>query len=667
MDSHKPVRSLVRISAGGLLVTLGIVFGDIGTSPLYVMQAILSGGGFRPEYVIGAVSCVIWTLTLQTTVKYVLITLRADNKGEGGILALFALLRKKQRKVYLIAMIGASALLADGIITPSITVLSAVEGLQWVSASIPPIPVALFILALLFTFQQFGTSLVGKSFGPVMLLWFSMLAVLGLAQIVHCPDILRAFNPIYGLRLLHEYPHGILILGAVFLCTTGAEALYSDLGHCGAGNIRMAWIFVKTSLILNYLGQGAWVITRMQPGVEVPNPFFAIMPSWFLIPGVVLSTIAAIVASQALISGSYTIISEALTLNFWPKVAVKYPARFKGQMYIPSVNWQLFVCCVFIVLFFQHSSNMEAAYGLSITLTMIMTTLLMFFYFKVRKVPVYIQVLFLVVYLFIEGTFLLANLHKFPYGGWVTILLAGAIFFIMFVWYMGRNIKKLYTQFLPIRDYAGVLSDLQQDTSVSKFATNLVYVTRAENPSQVEAKIIYSILNKQPKRADLYWLVCLNITDEPYTKSYKVHHSVPGTLYRVDFNLGFKVSTRINSYFQQVVSDMSASGEIDVLSRYTSLRRHKIMGDFRFIIIDRLATIDFHFSPFQRFIMNAYELVKKMSMSSVRAYGLDTSSVMIEQVPLGGIRYHNEGLIRMTEAPAETTTPNESGPMVMTP
>lgn len=649
MNTHRSSNALRNITIGGLIVTLGIVFGDIGTSPLYVMKAILADGMHQPEFIIGAISCIIWTLTLQTTLKYVIITLRADNKGEGGILALFALLRKRQRKVFLIAMIGASTLLADGIITPSITVLSAVEGLQVANPSISPIPIALLILTLLFSFQQFGTKLIGRSFGIIMLLWFSMLAVLGASEIMAYPQILKAFNPMYGLHLLRAYPHGIIILGAVFLCTTGAEALYSDLGHCGARNIRTAWIFVKASLILNYLGQGAWAITHVEIGKSLPNPFFAIIPSWFLMPGILLATAAAIIASQALISGSYTIISEALTLNFWPKVAVKYPTRIKGQMYIPSVNWLLFVSCVFIVIFFQTSSAMEAAYGLSITLTMIMTTLLMFYYLKIYKVSMVVTSLFLSVYLIIEGTFLVANLHKFAYGGWVTILLAGAIFFVMFVWYMGRTTKKLYTQFLTLHEYSHVLSDLQKDISVPKFATNLVYVTRAEKPSHIEAKIIYSILNKQPKRADLYWLIYLNITDEPFTKSYKVHKLIPGVLYRVDFNLGFKVNTLINSYFQQVISDLAKEGEIDTLSHYESLRKHKILGDFRFIIIDRLATIDFNFSPFQRFIMNAYELVKHMSMSSTKAYGLDTSSVMIEQVPLGGVRHHHsEVLERIT-------------------
>jgi KUP system potassium uptake protein len=637
--------SIKKVSIAGLLITLGIVFGDIGTSPLYVMKAIISDGITSSDFVIGAISCIIWTLTLQTTVKYVLITLRADNKGEGGILALFALLRKKKAMLYIIALIGASALLADGVITPSITVTSAVEGLNVLYPHLSVVPIVLIILLIIFSLQQFGTSFIGKSFGPIMLAWFSVLGILGISQLVHHPEVLKAFNPIYAIKVLSGNPKGILILGAVFLCTTGAEALYSDLGHCGLKNIRISWLFVKIMLILNYLGQGAWIIA--QKTNDLPNPFYAIMPNWFIIPGIALATTAAIIASQALISGSYSIISEAITLNFWPKVMIKYPTKIKGQLYIPSVNWLLFFACSLVVLLFQSSSNMEAAYGLSISITMLMTTLLLFYYLDKKHYRWYVKWGFLSAYLIIELTFLFANLHKFPYGGWLTILLAGIIFFMMFIWNRGRETKKRFTEFLPISNYIEVLKDLRNDTEIPKFASNLVYITRADKCSDVESKIIYSILSKQPKRADRYWFIRINITDEPFTKHYRVNAIIPDILYRVDFYLGFKVDARINRYFNHVVSEMVQKGEIDIISNYQSLKKHQIPGDFKFIIIDRIPTVDIQFTNFERFVMNFYEVIKNFSITSVKAYGLDTSNVTIEKVPLGIIKLYEPDFIRI--------------------
>lgn len=636
---------LKKLSLAGVLVTLGIVFGDIGTSPLYVMQAITAAVPNTPDFIIGAISCIIWTLTLQTTIKYVVITLRADNKGEGGILALFALLRRRRHSVYILAMLGASALLADGVITPSITVLSAVEGLRGVYPSISIIPIVLVILACLFLFQQFGSSFIGKSFGPIMVVWFSMLAVLGLHHISDYPAILNAFNPYYAINLLRENPTGILILGAVFLCTTGAEALYSDLGHCGVKNIRVSWLFVKVALILNYLGQGAWIIA--QPQGPLPNPFFATMPPWFVVPGVIIATAAAVIASQALISGSFTIISEAITLNFWPKVQVKYPTSIKGQLYIPSINWLLFISCSLIVIGFQHSSNMEAAYGLSITLTMIMTTFLMFFYLRVKHIKHWLAWLFLFSYMAIEFTFLIANLHKFPNGGWLTLLLASIIFLVMFIWNKARLTKKRFTEFNPISSYAEVLTDLRNDRDIPKVASNLVYMTRADQVGDVEAKILYSILNKQPKRADRYWLIRINISDEPFTKKYKVTPLIPGVLYRVDFYIGFKVNARVNRFFNYVVTELVKNKEISLVSNYLSLQKHGVNGDFKFIVIDRIPTVDIELTSFERFIMNSYDVIKKFSISSVRSYGLDTSNVTIEQVPLGKVPPSEDDLIRI--------------------
>lgn len=633
MKSSEQQNFYKKLSLSGLIITLGIVYGDIGTSPLYVMKAILNEGIRDSSLIIGAVSCIIWTLTLQTTIKYILITLRADNKGEGGILALFALLRKKRKFVYIIAMIGASTLLADGVITPSITVLSAVEGLNILNTNISAIPIALAILTFIFLFQQFGTEFIGKSFGPIMVIWFVTLAMLGVNQLIFYPKILLAFNPYYAVKLLATHPGGILILGAVFLCTTGAEAMYSDLGHCGVKNVRISWIFVKVSLILNYLGQGAWVIMNTEKA-DLANPFFGIMPQWFIFPGVLLATGAAVIASQALISGSYTIVSEAITLNLWPKVRLKYPSRHKGQIYVPSVNWLLFFACIFVVLFFQSSSNMEAAYGLSITLTMLMTSVLMLGYFQLKRVSTPLIVLFIFTYGIIEGGFLVANLHKFSNGGWFTLLLAGILFFIMFVWNRGRIIKKQFTLFYPISNFTKLFKDIQKDNTLPRYASNLVYITRAELPTDVERKIIYSIFNKQPKRAERYWFLHINITDEPFTKEYKVHQLIPEVLYRIDFNIGFKVNPRINRFFNHVISELVKSGEFDITSKYKSLSKHKVPSDFRFIIIDRVLTVDTELSTYKRFVMNAYEVVKKFSINSVDAHGLDTSNVITEQVPL---------------------------------
>ena len=493
------------ISAAGLLITLGIIYGDIGTSPLYVMKAIVGGANsITAPFIMGGLSCIFWTLTLQTTVKYIIITLRADNNGEGGIFSLFALIRKRAKWAYMFAIIGGSTLLADGVITPSITIVSAVEGLVNVNPRIPVIPIVIAIITGLFLVQKFGTKVVGESFGPIMFIWFAMLGVLGFSQIIKSPLILKAVDPHYAYVFLTKYPQGFLLLGAVFLCTTGAEALYSDLGHCGLKNIRITWIYVKIALLLNYFGQGSWILLNSDNVTEWTNPFFAIMPHWFLIIGIIISTAAAIIASQALISGSFTLISEAISLNFWPKIKINYPTNIKGQMYISTINWMLYFSCLFVVLWFQRSSNMEAAYGLSITITMLMTTCLLSIYLFYKKVPIYVVIVFLLVYLSIEGTFLIANLNKFMHGGWFTLMLGGFLLMIMYVWFSGRRIKNSFIEFLRIENYVDVIKELSHDHTIPKYATNLVFLTKANKATDIESKIIYSILNKHPKRADLY-------------------------------------------------------------------------------------------------------------------------------------------------------------------
>ncbi len=625
-----------KLSVAGVIISLGIVYGDLGTSPLYVMSAILSTAGtISKELILGALSCIIWTLTLQTTLKYIIITLRADNKGEGGILSLFALIRRRVPWVFFVAMIGAGALLADGIITPSITVLSAVEGLTMISPDIPILPIVFVIITILFIVQSIGTNKIGKSFGPVMFLWFTTIGVLGAAQIVKFPWIIKAVNPYYAFNLLVEHPKGIFLLGAVFLCTTGAEALYLDLGHCGLKNIRMSWIYVKTCLILNYLGQGAWILLNIDSVKSGINPFYTIMPEWFLISGIILATVAAIIASQAIISGSYTIISEAILLNFWPKVKIKYPTIFKGQMYIPSINWFLYFACIFVISFFQKSSNMGAAYGLSINLDMLMTTTLMALHlFYNKKRPLLVVFVFLAGYLLVEGTFLISNLNKFVQGGWFTLLICSALVFIMFVWYNGRKIKNRYYKYLHFRDFIDVIRDLSKDESIPKYATNLVYITNSSFHNKIESKIIYSILNKRPKRADTYWFIHIDVVDEPYLLEYKVDTILPGIINWIDFKMGFKINPRINLYFREAVKQMVENGEVDITSRYASLMKHNVSGDFRFIIIDRIINYDYEFPPFERFIMNVYNLLRNIGISDFKAYGLDTSIVETETVPL---------------------------------
>ena len=649
MNNIHAKSGLNKLTLTGVIITLGIVYGDLGTSPLYVLQAIVKGlHTVEPNLIYGAISCIIWTLTLQTTIKYIIITLRADNRGEGGIFALFALIRRRSVWAYFFAIIGGSTLLADGVITPSITVTSAVEGLQMINPELPVVSIVLVIISFLFLIQQFGTSFLGKSFGPMMFIWFFMLGALGTHEIMHYPAILNAFNPVYGYRLLVEYPGGFLLLGAIFLATTGAEALYSDLGHCGIRNIRVSWIFVKITLILNYLGQGAWVIAHPVLAKTEINPFFTIMPSWFLVPGIIIATAAAIIASQALISGSFTLISEAISLNFWPKHKIGYPTNIKGQMYIPKINNFLWVACMFVVVYFQKSSNMEAAYGLSITITMLMTTILLSIYLYRRRISLVLIGLFAIVFLFIEGSFLVANLHKFMHGGWFTIALAGLFFVIMYCWYNGRKIKNQFLVFVKITDYLDILKALSEDLSVAKFATNLVYVTKANSKTEIESKIIYSIISKQPKRADVYWFIHVDIMDEPDTFEYQVTHFVPGRVIKVDFRLGFKIDPRINQYFRQVLEELVENGEIDLLSRYDSLRQHHINGDFQYVLIDRIATYNIDFSFHQKLVLNFYNLIKNIAIPEEKALNLDTSNTYIEKVPLSTDQRLKSKLSRLT-------------------
>ncbi len=629
------LKNLHKLSAAGLLISLGIIYGDIGTSPLYVFKAIVADRIITSDLILGGLSCIFWTLTLQTTIKYVIITLRADNKGEGGILSLFSLVKKKGKWLVIPAMIGGSALLADGMITPPITVSAAIEGLRIFYADIPTVPIVIVIISLLFLIQQFGTFIVGKAFGPIMFVWFTMMAVLGGFYLIQFPEILKAISPYYAYSLLSSNPNALFILGAVFLCTTGAEALYSDLGHCGRSNIRISWIYVKTCLLLNYFGQGVWLWqhqgSRLSAG---DNPFFSIMPEWFLIAGISIATAAAIIASQAMISGSFTLISEAVRLNLWPKVKINYPSNQKGQLYVPSINILLWVGCIVVVLIFRESQNMEGAYGLAINLTFLMTTILVAVFLKRRKFPNYIIIIFVTIYGLIEIGFLVANMAKFLHGGWFTLLLASFLLSIMWAWYSARKIKNRFVKFVEIDSYYPILKELSEDESVPKYASQLVYLTSSNFNSEIESKIMYSILQKQPKRADVYWLVHVDVTDEPFTRDYKVEFLVPNKLIRIDFKLGFRVEQQINVLFRKVVEELVRNNEVDITSKYTSLNKYKIIGDFRFVVLEKVLSRSNVLSFIDKFIMDYYFILKKFSLSEERGFGLDISFVTIERVPL---------------------------------
>ncbi|WP_206106583.1 KUP/HAK/KT family potassium transporter [Ilyomonas limi] len=647
-----------KVTLAGLVVALGIIYGDIGTSPLYVLNAIVNGRVISELLVLGSLSCIFWTLTLQTTIKYVILTLKADNRGEGGIFSLYALVRRQKKWLVLPAMIGGAALLADGMITPPITITSAIEGLEIIprfeniSQSVI-VAIVLSIMAALFFLQQFGTSLIGKLFGPMMLVWFLMLAVLGLMHLSDDWSIFRAFSPHYAIELLTQYPQGFWLLGAVFLCTTGAEALYSDLGHVGRDNIRITWVFVKICLILNYFGQGAWLLTQEgklfvqkdlmadavfmaanPSAIPLKSVFYSIMPENFLYIGIFIATSAAIIASQALISGSFTLVSEALRLNLWPKMKINYPTEEKGQLFIPGINTLLFIGCSGIVLYFQTASRMEAAYGLAITMCMISTSILFANYLVGQRTWRGWIYLYLLVYLSIEVGFLIANLLKFPHGGFVTLIVGGGLFVVMYVWFRSRRIKNRYVEFVRMEHYIPMIQELSNDKTVPKYATHLVYMTSANNPKEIEHKIIYSILNRKPKRADIYWFVHVDVLDDPYTCEFVVDHIIPNDIIRVEFRLGFRVEQKLSLMFRKVVEDLVKNKEVNVTSRYESLERNNVVGDFQFIVMEKFLSNDNELPFIEKLVMRLHFWIKEISLSEERGFGLDPSVVAVEKFPL---------------------------------
>jgi len=636
-----------KVTAAGLIVALGIIYGDIGTSPLYVFNSIIKGRVISEELIIGTLSLIIWTITLFTTIKYVIMVLRADNRGEGGIFALFALVRRRKKWLVIPAMIGGAALLADGIITPPISVTSAIEGLK----ELPKfhnlnqdtiVYIVLGILTLFFFMQRFGTASIGKMFGPIMSIWFGMLAVLGVLHISDDFAILKAFNPWYGINFLLNYDEGFWLLGAVFLCTTGAEALYSDLGHCGRGNIRVSWVFVKSCLLINYFGQGASIMkhhmgkemTKQVLEGEGINAFYDLMPQWFIVPGVIIATSAAIIASQAMVSGSFTLINEAMRLNLWPRLKINYPTEARGQIFIPALNFLLYVGCVGVVLYFRESSSMEAAYGLAIITTMIMTTILFANYMVLHRVNPLLIYIFLAVYLVAETAFIIALMDKFLHGGFFTVIIGVVMFSVMYVWYRARKIKNRYVEFVRLEEYVPKLEELSNDLTVTKYATHLVYLTSANNPKEIEHKIIYSILSGKPKRADIYWFVHVDTLDDPYTCEYVVDHIIPNDIIRVEFRLGFRMAPRINLMFKKVVQDLVTNKEVNVTSRYESQQRNNVVGDFQFIVMEKYLSTDQELPFAEKIIMQLHFWIKEISLSEERGFGLQQSNVMVEKYPL---------------------------------
>lgn len=627
--------TIKKVTAASLLVALGIIYGDIGTSPLYVMKSIISDRKITELLVYGGISCVFWTLTFQTTLKYVFLTLSADNHGEGGVFSLYALVRRFGKgKLIIPTILGATTLLADGIITPPISVASAVEGLESVVPNLPTIPIVIIILSGLFAMQRFGTQKVGYFFGPAMVLWFTMLLVLGISQIVHHPDILKALNPIYAYQLLVEYPHGFWLLGAVFLCTTGAEALYSDLGHCGKENIRITWIFVKIALVTNYLGQGAWLMHQGNLYLMGKNPFYEIMPQWFLIIGIVIATLAAIIASQALISGSFTLINEAISLNFWPRVALKNPTNLKGQIYIPSVNTILWAGCILMILYFKNSAHMEAAYGFSITIAMLMTTLLLSYYLLyIKKIKIGWVVLVLLIFSAIEIAFFIANVVKIK-ERWMFLFFELFIFMVMYVWYFSRKINNRFLKFTNLIEQLPLLQELSQEDSIPKYSTHLIYLSKADKTYEIEEKIIKSIFSKKPKRADVYWFLHINRTNEPFTLNYEIVEIVDDKVIKVILNVGFRVQPKVELYFKKIVQDLVQNKELNLHIRPDGSSKYNPEPDFKFIIIEKFLSVENDFAFRESWLLTSYYWLKRLSLSDAKAFGLDKSDVAIENVPM---------------------------------
>ncbi|MDI9336932.1 MAG: KUP/HAK/KT family potassium transporter [Alphaproteobacteria bacterium] len=642
MITQKTNELYTKISSTGFIIAIGIVYGDLGTSPLYVFKSIIRNHILDHEIIFGSISCIFWTLTLQTTFKYIFLTLKADNKGEGGIFALFSLVRKSNKWLFIPAIVGASALFADSVITPPISIASAVEGLKTIpyfsqivnDGNNFTLSVVIVILCGLFLFQKLGTKVVGFSFGPIMIIWFMMIGILGIISVVQHIEIIKSLNPYYGYLLLTKYPGGFWFLGAIFLCTTGAEALYSDLGICGKKNIEISWIFIKICLIFNYLGQGAFLLNEVGTEFAGENPFFSIMPSWFLWIGVIISTIAAVIASQALISGTFTLISEAISLNFWPRVTIKYPSDVKGHIYIPSINYILFIFCLLVVLIYKKSSNMEAAFGFAICTTMIMTTLLMGFYMiAFRKWNIVLSSCILLIFIIVETSFFIANSPKLKHALLIVIFML-ALIFIMLVWYLSTIQVDKYLQFSKLKNYLNKIIDLSFDKNIPLYATHLVFASKSNEDDKIEKSIIESILFKKPKKAVVYWVVNIQTTDEPYQMNYNIVEIYKDSFYKINFKLGFKIEARLNILLKQVMLDMKNNNELRVNSPYENIDIKNFHADMTYVFIENFFSIENELPFFTDKFLSLYFWLKAMSQHDKKVFGLDSSNIIIESTPL---------------------------------
>ncbi len=612
---------------------MGIAFGDLGTSPLYTLNAVFHGKIITENIALGSLSAIFWTLTFQTTIKYILITMQADNKGEGGILSLYALIRRFYRPWLIVpAMAGAAFMIADGIITPPISVTSAVEGLTRVAPHLNIVGIVIAILVGLFIFQQFGTEKIGRVFGPVMMLWFLFIGAIGVYAIGPHWDVFLALNPVYAYRLLAEEPGGFWFLGAIFLCTTGAEALYSDMGHCGRNNIRVSWIFIKIALLLCYAGQVVWLTQHTGQPLDDISPFYHIVPDALFWPGLVIATLATIIASQALLSGCFTLINEAIRLGIWPRQLVLFPSNVRGQIYIPFINWMLLTGCIFMVLHFKESTRMEAAFGLSVTLTMLMSTVLITFYLLRRKVHPAAVLLLTVIFLTIETGFLIANFQKIKDGGWITLVIGLALFGVMYSWWKGRRFANAIQKTEDLAAHIPLLKQLSVEQSVPQFADNAVYLTTSALPRRIEKNILDSIFKPgNPKRADAYWFVHVNTVDEPYTRTYSVETLAGDDLYFITFNLGFRVEPRLDLYFRQVANEMVDRGEIDVEPSIDSQYNHNRIGGYRFVVTESFLSYDNEMPFWKNLLMRVYYLLRRLSVSNTQNFGLDKSNVLKER------------------------------------
>ena len=643
-----------RMSAAGLLIAIGIVYGDIGTSPLYVMKSIVEGNGgignVNRDFIIGSISLVLWTVTLLTTLQTVIIALKATNHGEGGIFALYTLVRKRAKWLVLPALIGGAAILADGTLTPAVTVTTAIEGLKGlnfggnvpVSTQNMVIAITVVILLVLFSIQKMGTSIIGKAFGPIMFLWFTFLGVMGVMNMAGDWSILQAINPIYAIRLLVS-PYnkaGLFILGSIFLATTGAEALYSDVGHVGKSNIIGSWPFVFVCLSLNYFGQGVWILnnpTYRPADGGVLNPFFEMIPANIRLFAIILATIAAVIASQALITGSFTLVAEASGLKFLPRMNIDYPSNEKGQIYIPSINKGICVATIAIVLYFQTSAHMEAAYGLSITISMLMTTILLYEWLVMKKVNTVWNWIFLIFFGVLDIMFMISSLTKFTHGGYVSLFIAGAIGFVMYVWYYGNKVRdkrEARNAYVRLDEYTDMLTNLSHDENYPTYATNLVYMANVKYNKFIKREILYSILDKRPKRAKAYWFVTVNVTNEPFTAEYAVNTYGTKNVINIQLYLGFKKQTSVNVYIRQIVHDLIADGTIEAQPQEYTTTPGRDVGDFAFVIVQDVISPQTQLVGYEKWLVEARVRLQNLSSNPASWFGLEYADTIIERIPL---------------------------------